>query len=243
MDAGNAWATGDAGARVVLPHLRRRGGDVAALILSHPHTDHVGGAAAILRSLRIGLVLDGGFVHTSDAYAAAMTSARERGTPWRLARAGDSIEIDGVQLLILAPDSARAAAASEANEASVIVMAEWRGVRLLLTGDAERAEEDQVRQQYRAGLRADILKVGHHGSGTSSSDAFLDAVRPRVALVSVGAGNSYGHPSPAVMESLADRGVETFRTDEDGTTVVSTDGSTFWIRTDERRWVLRVGSR
>jgi competence protein ComEC len=241
MDAGNAWGSGDAGTRVVVPHLRRRGGEVAALILSHPHTDHVGGVPALLRALPVQLLLDGGFVHTSDAYAATMTSARERRVPWRVARAGDSLRIDGVRLLILAPDSVRAMSATEANEASVMALLEWRGVRVLLTGDAERAEEARAQERYRDALRADILKVGHHGSATSTGESFLDAVRPRIAVVSVGAGNRYGHPSAAVMESLAARGVAVLRTDEDGTTIVSTDGSKLWVRTEEGRWGFPAG--
>lgn len=243
MDAGNAWRTGDAGERVVLPYLSRRGGRVAALILSHPHTDHVGGAPTLLRRMAVGMVLDGGFVHTSEAYAATIATARARGVPWRVVRAGDSLEIDDVRLTILAPDSARAASATDANEASVIVAAEYRGVRVLLTGDAEREEEERLRRQYRDRLRADILKVGHHGSSTSSSPGFLDAVRPRVALVSVGAGNTYGHPSEAVLEALSRRGAQVMRTDDDGTIVVSTDGSSVLVTTGEGRWVLRAGSR
>lgn len=242
MDAGNAWRTGDAGERVVLPYLTRRGGPIAALILSHPHTDHVGGAATLLRRMRVGTVLDGGFVHTSEAYAATIASARARGVPWRVVRAGDSLEIDGVRLAILAPDSARAASATDANEASVILSAEYRGVRVLLTGDAEREEEERVRRQYPGQLRADILKVGHHGSATSSSPGFLDAVRPRVALVSVGAGNTYGHPSDAVLDALARRGAHVMRTDDDGTIVVSTDGTSLRVSTGEGQWALRTGS-
>lgn len=243
MDAGNAWRAGDAGQRVVVPYVSRRGGEVAALILSHPHTDHVGGAATLVRRLRVGMVLDGGFVHTSDAYAATIAQARERRVPWRLARAGDSFVIDDVRLTVLAPDSARAASARDANEASVILLAEYRGVRVLLTGDAEREDEERLLQRYPGRLDADILKVGHHGSSTSSSARFLDAVRPRVALVSVGAGNLYGHPSDAVLQALAQRGAQVRRTDDDGTVVVSTDGTVLRVTTDEGQWVSRIGSR
>ena len=212
------------------------------LAVADVERDHVGGAATLLRRLPVGMVLDGGFVHTSEAYAATITTARARGVPWRIVRAGDSLDIDGVRLMILAPDAARAASATDANEASVIVAAEYRGVRVLLTGDAEREEEERVRRQYPARLQADILKVGHHGSSTSSSPAFLDAVRPRVALVSVGAGNTYGHPSDAVLESLVRRGAQVMRTDDEGTIVVSTDGTSLRVATSEGRWVLRAGS-
>lgn len=239
MDAGDAWRTGDAGARVVVPYVRRRGGRVAALLLSHPHTDHVGGAASVIRMLSVAGVYDGGFVHTSEAYHATLEAARARHVPWHLARAGDSLTVDGVRLVFLAPDSAIVAHAVEANEASVVVLVRFRGEQVLLTGDAERDEEDWLRAHAGVRLRSDVLKVGHHGSRTSSSPAFLDAVRPRIALVSVGAGNRYGHPSPEIMEAFRTRGVQLLRTDDDGSIVVSIDGRSLRIRTDDGAWVLR----
>ncbi len=240
MDAGDAWRGGDAGARVVVPYLRRRGGAVAAFLLSHPHTDHVGGAASVIEALPVAAVYDGGFVHTSDAYRATLAAARARGVPWHLARAGDSVTVDGVTVVMLAPDSAIVAHAAEANEASVVALVEYRGMQVLLTGDAEKDEEDWLRAHDASRLRSDVLKVGHHGSRTSSSPAFLDMVRPRVAIVSVGAGNRYGHPSPGVIEDFRARGVQLLRTDDDGTVVVAIDGSMLRIRTDEGSWVLRA---
>ena len=97
--------------------------------------------------------------------------------------------------------------------------------------------------RFGSGLGAAVLKVGHHGSSTSSGDAFLDAVHPRVALVSVGAGNHYGHPSAEVMQDLRMRQVQLLRTDEDGTVVVSSDGKSLRIRTEDAAWQLRVGAR
>lgn len=243
VDAGDAWGASDAGERLVAPYLRRRGGEVAALVLSHPHADHVGGAASLVRRLGVGVILDGGFVHTSSSYADVITSARARGTPWRLARAGDTLSIDGVRLTVLAPDSATAVNAGGANEASVVLAAEFRGVRVLLTGDAERAEEAALVRQFSERLPAHILKVGHHGSATSSTPAFLDVVRPRVALVSVGAGNRYGHPSREVLRALHSRGAHVARTDDDGTVVVTTDGASIVLATEEGRWAFHVASR
>jgi len=243
VDAGDAWRSTDAGARIVAPYLRRRGGDVAALVLTHPHNDHIGGAASLLRLNRVGVVLDGGFVNATDTYRSVLTTARQTGAPWRLGRANDTLTIDGVRLRILGPDSITAASASDANEASVVLLAEYRGARVLLTGDAERDEERRIVDRFGGGIRADVLTVGHHGSGTSSSAIFLDAVRPRVALVSVGAGNHYGHPSPLVLRSFGDRRVPLLRTDQDGTVVVSTDGKTIRIRTDDNSWEFPVASR
>jgi len=116
-------------------------------------------------------------------------------------------------------------------------------VRLLLVGDAERPEEDWLVAHYGDSLHADVLKVGHHGSSTSSSAPFLDEVRPRIALVSVGAGNSYGHPSTAVMATLASRGAQVLRTDRLGTIVVRTDGQRLFVDANGESWELPKSSR
>jgi competence protein ComEC len=242
VDAGDAWRNGDAGARIVAPYLRRRGGDVAALVLTHPHSDHIGGAASLLRLTSVAAVYDGGVVYSSEVYDSLLSSTRAAHVAWRLARTGDTLTIDGVHLRILGPDSITAARARDPNEASVVVMAEYRGARVLLTGDAERDEESRILDRFGDEIRADVLKVGHHGSITSSTPPFLDAVHPRVALVSVGADNGYGHPSAQVMHELQRRQVELLRTDQDGTVVVSTDGITLRIRTDEASWELRIRS-
>ena len=247
VDAGDQWREGDVGARVVVPYLRRRGGHIAAFILSHPHADHIGGAASVLRLLPVGSVWDGGFAQGSSVYEGVLSAARDRGVSWRAARPGVPVTIDGVRLTVLSPDSSEIADAPDANAASVVVMAEYRGVRVLLTGDAERDVEGRLAARLGEHLRADVLKVGHHGSVTSTTAPFLDAVAPRIALVSVGVGNRYGHPSPDVMEALQVRGTQVIRTDDAGSIVVSTDGGPeLVVATDESRWTLprsRPGTR
>lgn len=240
VDAGDAWREGDVGERIVAPYLRRRGGELALMIVSHPHADHIGGAASVLRRLPASMLLDGGFAQGSATYAVVLAAARERGVRWQEANAGGVLDVDGVRLTVLAPDSAARAAAADANAASVVVLAEYRGVRILLTGDAEREVESDLVRRYGAELRADILKVGHHGSTTSTTEPLLRVVRPRLALVSVGAGNRYGHPGPAVLDGLRATGAHILRTDDDGTIVVAADGSDrLLVSTDEARWTLR----
>jgi competence protein ComEC len=243
IDAGESWSNGDAGARTVAPYLRHRGGDVAALILTHPHSDHIGGAASLLRLMRVGAIYDGGLVYGSEAYDELLRSARAHRVAWRLARAGETLSIDGVRILFVGPDSATAEDARDANEASVVALVEYNGMRLLLTGDAEHAEEARILAQFGTDVRADVLKVGHHGSSTSSGDSFLDLVHPRLALVSVGAGNHYGHPSAEVMQDLRMRGIQVLRTDENGSVVVSSDGKALQIRSQDAVWQLRLGTR
>jgi competence protein ComEC len=125
------------------------------------------------------------------------------------------------------------------NEASAVVMLRMGAVSLLLTGDAEREEEEWLLARYGNRLRATVLKVGHHGSRTSTTERFLNAVRPAVALVSVGNGNRYGHPNQGVMESLTAAGALIVRTDRHGTSVLSTDGRSLWLDALGERWKLR----
>jgi len=150
--------------------------------------------------------------------------------------------VDGTVLRFLGPDSAWTVGLSDPNLASTIVLAQIGRIRMLLVGDAERPEEDWLVARYGELLRADILKVGHHGSSTSSSPEFLDLVRPRIALVSVGVGNSYGHPSAAVMATLANRGAQVLRTDRLGTIVVRTDGQRVFVDANGQSWEVPLSS-
>ncbi|HEU4641682.1 MAG TPA: MBL fold metallo-hydrolase, partial [Gemmatimonadaceae bacterium] len=214
------------------------GGDVALFVLSHPHADHVGGAASVLRALHPGMYWDGAFAGTSDPYRASLLAARRAGVPWRRAHPGDSVDVDGVMLTVLAPDSAWMTTLDDPNDASVVVRARYGAVRFLLMGDAEHAEESWLLAHAPGTLRADVLKVGHHGSATSTGGALLDAVRPRVALVSVGAGNAYGHPSTRIMRELARRGAVVLRTDRVGSVVVRSDGRHITIQEEDDQWTL-----
>ncbi|HVX40117.1 MAG TPA: DNA internalization-related competence protein ComEC/Rec2 [Gemmatimonadaceae bacterium] len=243
VDAGRAWRGGDDGRSVVLPYLGRAGGGpVDAFILSHPHTDHVGGAATIMHALHPRVYIDAAFAGPAGPYRASLEAARDDRVRWSRAHPGDSLAIDGVSLTLLAPDSAWTSRLDDPNLASVIVLVRFGTVRMLLMGDAERAEEEWLLRNASASLHADVLKVGHHGSSTSSSDAFLDAVAPRLALVSVGAGNSYGLPSASVMRDLASRGAQVLRTDRLGTIVAKTDGARLFVHADGDEWESSRGS-
>lgn len=243
VDAGWGGRGGDAAATVIWPYLRRFGGDVVYLALSHPHLDHIGGAATLIARAGADTIWDGAYVSGSGVYRAMLRSARDHRRAWRRVAAGDSVRLDGVTVSVLAPDSAWLAGLDDPNEASVVLRVTYGARRFLLTGDAEAGEEGWLVTRYGDALRADVLKVAHHGSATSSTPAFLDAVQPRVALISVGAGNSYGHPSPRVLQALDARGVHLLRTDDDGTIVVSTDGTDLEVRADGARWEYQRSRR
>lgn len=236
VDVGRGWRGGDAAQTTVLPHLRRYGGPVAALVLSHPHTDHIGGAATLLEALRPALLYDAGFVVPGGSYRAVLETARRHRIPWRRPTPGDSLVVDEVVLTFLAPDSAWTASLHDANDASIVMMLRVGARRMLLTGDAELAEEAWLLAHAPGPLRADVLKVGHHGSRTSSSGAFLAAVQPAAAIISVGAGNDYGHPSPGTLDALQAAGAHILRTDQVGTIIVRTDGRFLSIQADGATW-------
>jgi competence protein ComEC len=239
IDAGGGPPGLDHGRRTVLPYLRRLGGPVEVFVLSHPHLDHVGGAPAVIGTVQPRLYFDGAFAGGSEAYRASLESAAVHDVEWRRVHPADTFRVDGVLLRFLAPDSTWTVGLRDANLASTVVRVEYGQTRFLFVGDAEVEEEEWLLQHTPAAwLRAEVLKVGHHGSRTSSGASLLDAIRPSLALVSVGRGNRYGHPSPDVLGEFSRRGVRVLRTDIVGTTVVRTDGRTVSVSTAAHHWRL-----
>jgi competence protein ComEC len=230
IDAGRIWPGGDAGRRTVVPYIAHRGGSLSAFVLTHPHADHVGGAASTIDALRPSSYYDAAFVAPSGPYAQSLQAAKRDRVRWGRVHPGDSLVVDEATIHFLAPDSVFEASLPDPNNASTVALVRVGNVRFLLMGDAERPEEEWLLANEKASLAADVLKVGHHGSSTSSSGPFLDAVHPRIALVSVGVKNSYGHPSATVMADLARRGVQVLRTDRLGTVVLATDGRSLVVR-------------
>ena len=238
FDAGRIWETGDAGRSVIIPYIMSRGGDVEAFVLSHAHADHVGGAESVIRSLRPKTFWDSAFPQGSLVYAHTLSAASDVGVAWRRVHAGETTQVDGITLEFLAPDSAWTASLSDPNEASTVALVTYGSTRFLLVGDAEKAEEGWLVDHARSELHADVLKVGHHGSSTSSTDAFLAAVNPSLAVISVGADNIYKHPSADVLASLSRIGARTMRTDRSGTIVVRSDGSHLTVDAGGESWEI-----
>jgi competence protein ComEC len=239
VDAGPRWEGGDAAVRAVIPHLRRLGGPVALFVLSHAHDDHAGGAASLVQLFKPALWWEPAFISPSPGYRAALAAVRDRGVIWQRARPGNQWRLDGVTVTVLAPDSTWTAAQTDANETSVVLRVDYGAHRFLLTGDAEREEEAWLLAHYPPdALRADILKLGHHGSRTSSSAPLLDAVQPRVGIASAGTGNRYGHPAPETLANFVARRIPVLRTDLEGTVIVRSDGRQLEIETSRERWLV-----
>lgn len=241
VDAGRRWEGGDAGRRVVVPYVQRFGGPVAAFVMTHAHDDHVGGAESVLQALHPARWWEPAFVTTSSAYRGSLAELRAERTPWQRVHPGDAMRIDGVDFQVLAPDSAWTAAQHDANETSVVLRVQFGQHVFLLTGDAEANEEAWLLSHGALDrLRADVLKLGHHGSRTSSTPAFIDAVQPSLGIVSVGAGNRYGHPSPETLDAFATRQIPVLRTDREGTILVRTDGHRITVESRQESWILKA---
>lgn len=215
----------DQGQRVVAPFLRYRGiNRIDTLLLTHPHADHIGGAATLLRLFPVGLLMDNGEATASPLMTHILQEAHARGVPYKAAHRGQELDCgDGVIARVLAPTPAALQGAT--NDASVVLRVEYGRTAFLLTGDAEAEEEAEM---VRSGLplACDVLKAAHHGSRTSTTPAFLTAAHPRLAVLSVGARNVYGHPHREVMERLQQSGVRVYRTDKNGAITCLSDSVT-----------------
>ncbi len=217
VDAGPRSDYFDAGARRMVPYLRRHGvRTVEALVLSHPHLDHVGGAPAVLQELRVRGVMDPSRPVPSAIWRETLDVARREGVSWWSVRTGEVLTADGVSVHVLHPDPATAADPdlSDWNDLSLVLLVRYGKGSLLLTGDAYHWIEEDILSDLPRDLS--VLKVGHHGSRTSTGAPLLDHARPEVAVIPVGEGNRYGHPHGEVMQRLEDRGIRSYRTDRDG---------------------------
>jgi len=220
----------DLGARVVQPVLRaRRRSLLDVVVLSHPHPDHFGGLVSTLSSVRVGELWDTGqgeAVGAGPVYASLLATARRLGVPIRRpdTLCGAPRDFGGATVEVLSPCPTFAPDASM-NDSSFVIRIRFGSRSFLLVGDAEEGTERELLRRHGGALHADVLKVGHHGSRTSTSPEFLSAVRPDLAVISSGVRNRFGHPHPRTLETLASAGVTTLRTDRGGAVVVATDGT------------------
>src|SRR6266581_3994535 len=222
IDGGPRTPERDAGRRVVVPFLRDQGvGRVAVVVATHGDADHLGGLPAVVEAFPPELVLEPGEPLGRPLYLEFLAGVEASGARWHGARAGDRVEVDSVVLEVLSPDSLWLRLPLDVNDHGVVLRVRYGAVRLLFQADAGLPVEGRL--AGRVG-RVDLLKVGHHGSRTATSDEWLDELAPREAVISVGRNNHYGHPAPEVLERLARHGITVFRTDRNGTITFSTDG-------------------
>jgi competence protein ComEC len=225
-----ASSSEEIGERIVVPFLIRNGiHHLDAVLLSHPHGDHAGGLAPVLRTLGASGFADSGQSYPGHAYHDALDVARERRVPMWEPRGGDVWRTgDGVTFRFYGPTSPYITRSrSDINSNSLVFRLEYGHFRMLFTGDAGAETEQRLLTHFHDDLRCDVLKVGHHGSAYGTTQAFLDAVAPHVAIISVGRDNLFGHPAPSTIDALRRRGIAIYRTDRDGAVIVTSDGNRY----------------
>ena len=201
------------------------------VVLTHSDDDHLVGLMGVLQDYKVGQVLESGYGE-GPSYREWLTRVEDKEIDWTIARAGQQIDLgEGIVLEVIYPyEELLQGTESETNSNSIVLRLVWGNVSFLLTGDADLdAEKNILSGGVVHDLRSTVLKVGHHGSRYSTSSEFLAAVDPQVAVISVGEGNTFGHPSEETLARLD--GVDVYRTDERGTITFTTDGERLWVRT------------
>lgn len=213
---------------LALAYLKRQGiRKIDVMIASHPHADHIGGLIEVLHAMPVGEVWTSGASHTTGTFEAFLDAIANAKVPYHEAQTGDTIALGSLQFEVLRSDLH----AADLNDTSLVLRLADQHVSFLFTGDAEQPSEAALLRTAHDQLASTILKVGHHGSSTSSSPAFLAAIRPQVAVYSAGRGNSYGHPHQETIRALEETGALIYGTDRDGTVVIRTNGTTYQVAT------------
>lgn len=199
------------------------------VIGTHPHSDHIGGLDQVIKAFDIGKVIIPPKEHTTKTFEDLLDAISEKGLKITKPVVGDIYELGHASFQIIAPNRDYG---DDLNNWSIGVRLVYGDTAFVLTGDAEaEAEHDMTANELE--LQADVLKVGHHGSRTSSSEEFLDLVQPTYAVIECGTGNIYGHPHKETMKKLEERGIQIYRTDTQGHIVASTDGTTITWTTED----------
>lgn len=214
----------DVGGRVVVPYLKHENiRAVDKIFLTHVHEDHSAGAGAVIKKLPVGEVITAG--ESKSEYAAVFGIAEEKLPSLRAGHAGEKFTVDGVEVEILFAPSV-----GTGNEISNVYRVRYGSVSFLITGDLITEIEAQILREG-IDVSSTVLKVAHHGSKTSSSEEFLQAVKPKCAVICVGYGNNFGHPRAEVLERLENLPTKIYRTDRDGLIKFKTDGKKLRVET------------
>lgn len=211
--------TGESGEKVAA-YVAARTNTIDYMFLSHPHEDHIGGASDVIETVEVKNIIMPDMAADSLTFDRLLDAVENSGASLTRARAGDTYSLDGIEIELLSPSAEDDY--GEANNMSIVMRADFGNTSFMFVGDAESEVERALLDR---GLvrKCNVLKVGHHGSQTSSTEAFIEALSPEIAVISCGR-NSYGHPHAETLSRLREHGADIFRTDRDGTVVIISDG-------------------
>lgn len=192
------------------------------VIGTHPHSDHIGGLDDVINGFEIGKVIMPKVSHNTKTFEDVLVAIEKKGLKITSPVVGDSYDLGEAKWTVLAPNGEKY---DNLNDYSVVIRLEYENNSFLFTGDAEKQSEEEILKGD-ISLASEVLKVGHHGSASSTTDDFLERVNPKTAIISLATDNSYGHPHKEIIEKLEKNNIKTYRTDTHGTIVASGDGKT-----------------
>lgn len=211
--------------QLVVDYIRDKGvSKLDYLIGTHPHADHIGGLDDVIKNFDIGTIIMPKLNHDTKTYEDVLLAVQDKGLKINAPKIADNYELGDAQWTILAPNSEEY---ENLNNYSVVVKLEYGNNSFLFTGDAESLSEGEMLKLHRGEFSGiDVLKLGHHGSSSSTSDEFLEEVNPQTAVIQLGEDNKYGHPHQETMEKLQKKEIEIYRNDINGNIILTSDGDT-----------------
>ncbi len=194
---------------------------------THPHEDHIGGLDYVINNFQIGKIYMPKVTSNTKTFEDVVTAIKNKGMQVTSPAPGDSFKLGEADCKILAPNSA---SYEDLNNYSIVIKVTYKNNSFMFTGDAEAISEAEMLNKG-FDVKADVIKIGHHGSSSSTSDEFLKKVNPKYAVISAGKDNDYGHPHKETMKKLKDSGITVYRTDESGTIICTSDGNNISFNT------------
>lgn len=195
---------------------------------THAHEDHIGGLDEVIKSFEVSKVYFPKQTANTVTFKDFVNAVKNKGLSFTEPKVGDKFKLGDAECTIIAPKSKTY---EDANDYSVVLKITYGNTSFLLTGDAEAKSEKEI-VSGGMDISAQVLKVGHHGSSTSTSQAFLDKINPKYAVISVGEDNNYGHPAQSTLKKLSNKGIKVYRTDESGNIIAISDGVNISFKTE-----------